>query len=169
MEKDLLEKIQKLLNLSEKGIGGEKENAKRFLDKLMKKHGVSIDDLNDNKKTILFFKYATEFERLLLNQIIYAVLDEEKHETYGHKDLKKVIGCNVTKEQFIEIKMRFEIYYKSLDGGFMDFYRAFVMKNHIYPPSMKPVEADKKKRDQIRKAEILAEGIDKIQILKAIE
>ena len=41
VDMDLMEKLQKLSELSKRGIGGEKENAEFLLKKLMKKYHIT--------------------------------------------------------------------------------------------------------------------------------
>lgn len=54
---DLMEKLQKLSELSKRGIGGEKENAELLLKKLMKKYHITEEDLQLKIKN--WYKFHT--------------------------------------------------------------------------------------------------------------
>lgn len=44
---ELIAKIQKIHALAERGVGGEAENAKRILEAVARKHGLTEEDLSD--------------------------------------------------------------------------------------------------------------------------
>lgn len=48
----LLEKLGKVKALADRGEGGEKESAERTLAALMKRYGITEEDLEDTKATI---------------------------------------------------------------------------------------------------------------------
>jgi len=62
-EKKLKEKLIKLLKLAEQGAGGEKVNAQNILENLLKKHGFSISDINDESNDFYSFKYKNNLEK----------------------------------------------------------------------------------------------------------
>ncbi len=67
-------KLKKIAALAERGIGGEKENAKRLLETLLTKHGLTIDDIQphvERQKKRCVFKYRTKQEKQLLFQCYY--------------------------------------------------------------------------------------------------
>ncbi len=43
-------KLRKIYELSQRGVEGEKENAQKMLNELLKKHNLSIDDIFPNAK-----------------------------------------------------------------------------------------------------------------------
>ena len=52
------ERYLKLKALAERGVGGEKETAKRMLEKHMKKYGIEIESLGEEKKN--FQRYSAQ-------------------------------------------------------------------------------------------------------------
>lgn len=50
---------------------GEKESAERTLAALMKRYGITEEDLEDKKVTIHWIRYKTDWERRLLGQLAY--------------------------------------------------------------------------------------------------
>ena len=67
----LLEKLGKVKALADRGEGGEKESAERTLAVLMKRYGITEEDLEDTKATIHWIRYKTDWERRLLGQLAY--------------------------------------------------------------------------------------------------
>lgn len=70
---DKTELLRKLKKLADEGIGGEKVNAEKKLNKLMSKYGISETELLEDKiETMEFIYHGVEQKRLLI-QIIYKV------------------------------------------------------------------------------------------------
>ncbi len=130
------ELLQKLKALSEQGVGGEKMNAQRKLAALMKKYGISEDDLQTNQKNEYRFTYKTETESILLLQTIYKVTNDTQIYSYKYKSngkkVKNTIGCFCTTEQRIEIDFLFDFYKKTFQKDFELFLRAFIQKHRIF-------------------------------------
>ena len=89
-------KLIKLFALARQGVGGEKENAKSVLDKLLTKHGLTLEDLDSEQAETIQceFKFADALERKLLLQVIFTALnvfsipvrDDHKNELFGPDD-----------------------------------------------------------------------------------
>ena len=67
--------IQKLKSLSEKGVSGEKENATRLLNKLMKKYNITENELQDDETRGVIVDLKDNIEVKLCNQILWAYFD----------------------------------------------------------------------------------------------
>ena len=109
----LLEKLGKVKALADRGEGGEKESAERTLAALMKRYGITEEDLEDKKVTIHWIRYKTDWERRLLGQLAYL------HLGTGHsfgcvgrytKRPRKEVGIECTPAQYIEIEADFAFY-----------------------------------------------------------
>ena len=44
---ELLQRLERVKALAERGVGGEKENAEALLNRLMAKYGISEEDIED--------------------------------------------------------------------------------------------------------------------------
>ena len=108
---------KKLLALAEKGIGGEKENAKKMLDDLMKKHSISIDDLTDNISKQREFVVKEKSHHKILAQIIFKVLNVNSIK-YGESKNGKKAFADLTDYQFLEVSMLYDFYIKIFDEVF---------------------------------------------------
>lgn len=126
VNKDLLLKIKRL---AEQGIGGEKTNAQALLTKLLKKHKMTLDDLNENKEELFFMKYNNmPFGERLLIQIMWQVTNNHAQGTYQ----KKTLAVMAKKSQQIEIAYRYEIYCEHLKKELELFYASYINANKIF-------------------------------------
>lgn len=137
----LLEKMEKLKTLAERGVGGEKENAAALLARFMEKHGITEADLDDLKTQTYWIRYKTDWERRLIFQITYMHLGSGHAfgcvGTYTGRSRKKV-GVDCTAAQYIEIQADFEFYNAHMADEMDLFYSAFLHKNHLFRPRNLP-------------------------------
>lgn len=75
---ELLQRLERVKALAERGVGGEKENAEALLNRLMAKYGISEEDIEDTAERDYFIRYHNFWERKLIVQIAY------KHLGNGH-------------------------------------------------------------------------------------
>ena len=71
------ELLRKLRALAERGVGGERQNAQKKLDELIKKYNISDEELEDEVAELYHFKYRGKRESALLVQIMYKVCDKK--------------------------------------------------------------------------------------------
>ena len=115
----------------------EKESAERTLAALMKRYGVTEEELEDTRATIHWIRYKTDWERRLLGQLAYM------HLGTGHsfgcvgrytKRPRKEVGIECTPAQYIEIEADFAFYSEAMKEEMELFYSAFLQKNRLFPP-----------------------------------
>lgn len=70
---DQTERLKKLYALAIRGVGGEKEQAQKLLEKLMQKYGVSLAELDEEQIKDFDIEVHGEFERKLLRQVVYKI------------------------------------------------------------------------------------------------
>lgn len=169
------ELLKKLKALAERGESGERENAAAQLEKLMKKYGVSEEELERDAEQDCFFRYSQETERRLLMQIVFSVTGKAGSETVGtytgRKRKKVAVKC--TAAQKLEIEALYAFYKAAFEEELETFYSAFFLKNHIYPPpnlsegksfwELTPEEIERYKR-----AEQMAGGMEKHNFRKQL-
>ena len=166
--------MNKLLELSKRGVGGEKENAKKLLEKLMKKNGMTYEDLETLEVKTRYIKYKNNLEMKLACQILYmmdpTISIYNAYRPNGYKDNSKM-RIDVTDSVFIEFEYTFSILKKDLEKELDLFYKAFVVKNHLYPavtPQQDEEKEDKITWEEAMKMQAYASAIDKSQIRKAL-
>lgn len=153
MEK-YIELAKKLFALADKGMGGEKINAQSMLEKIMKKHGLSIEDIEGEKQTEYFFK---DIDQRLWHQIVGRV-NPEIH-CYGKipaKDVKRVglagnyfIRC--TAHEYVQIEGMYAIYKRLYDEELNIFYHAFCTANDLLVRPKTPIGLDDLNAQELEK------------------
>ena len=110
--------LLKLKELSKKGINGEKENAAKLLEKLMKKYNISEEELNNEEIKDVYINLKNEIEIRLASQILYAFFDNRKL----YKLNKFKYYTELTSAQEIEFKYMFSIYLEDFKRQELVFY-----------------------------------------------
>ena len=172
------EMLKKLLALSKQGVGGEKVNAEALLNKLLKKHGLTIEDIDDVEEVKQWdVHFNTDFERKLIYQVMYMLFPDESVYHYTYKRIKhnrENLIIKLTNAQYIEFDYAFTIYKNALNKELELFYSAFIQKNHIYPVKQRndigaeTIEDKYSMEDQMKIAQF-ANGITKENIRQAID
>lgn len=133
----LLEKLGALKSLAERGVNGEKSNAEERLRYLMKKHGISEEELEDAGARVYWIAFKTDYEKRLLCQLAYMRLGSGhsfKYVSSSTKRTHKKVGIHCTPAQYIEIEADFAFYREALAEEMDVFYSAFINKNDLFPP-----------------------------------
>lgn len=164
-----IELAKKLKNLSEKGVDGEAVNAYEALTKLLKKHGITLEELEGDKVSRVWFKYHKH--RRLFIQIAGMVMDgvpsiwERKDKRYQY-----AIDCTVAQE--IEIREAFSFYAARYEQDLELFYSAFVQRNNIFPASggvQMIGEMSPEEQERMRQMMMLAQNLPAHIRLKQLE
>lgn len=135
MDKQLLAKVKAL---AEQGIGGEAENARRILDRLLQQHQMTIDEIESpNEKRLHKFRYKDGLERRLLNQIIYMVTGDAGGQIYRPSTNRhtKEMGTMCSEADAVEIQALFTFYLPFFKKELQLFADAFANKHHLFPPA----------------------------------
>lgn len=172
-EKEAL--LKKLKALAERGESGERENAAAQLEKLLKKYGISEEELERDAEQLCFFKYSQETERRLLMQIVYSVTGKVGGGTVGTYTgrRRKKVSVKCTAAQKIEIEALYAFYKVAFEKELETFYSAFYMKNNIYPPPELAAgksfwELTEEERERSLKASMMASGMEKHNFRKQL-
>ena len=153
----IIEKLKKIAALAEQGVGGEKTNAVIILERLLKKHDLTWEDLKDEDKTaIYYFTYKNRWEK----SILFACADRATNgiKTYRQVRSRNKLGLEMTPIQNIEFCCLWEYYKRLWRKEIKRMTTAFVLKHHLYIDSSE--EDDDKSRNKLS-----AEEIEKIRIM----
>lgn len=163
MEQRVVELYNKLKALADKGVDGEKDVAYRMLNRLIKKHNISEEDLlslNMHKRTFHIGTNSTYLH--LFHQVAISVIGR-KRDIMGvpHKKRPNIYNeayIYITDEEFVRISFLYETYLKAFKKQLRqckkDFFVAFVHKNEIYPT------------DNLEKADNTESGLDAEEALR---
>jgi len=173
MNKKLLERIKAIQKLSKDGVCGEKESAKAFLKRLMKKYHITDADLKNEETDWVWFKFDGEYGKRLFFQICSMVITDADAKFMDKKKHGKIykMALEVTSAQEIEIKYVFDVLKDSFKKELELFYTAFVHKNHIFSNAAVKESKDNSTltAKEIAKIMGMQKTIDKVHINKAIE
>ena len=159
----------KLKELADKGTGGERVNAQQQLQRLMEKHGFTIDDIEGEKIDLRRFTVPQSSQRLF-QQVACTVLGND-FEMFGVNGKSDVVVIKTTVSLAIELESKFEFYHKYWLDEMEDFFSAFVSLNNLYPKGGTPrdwMSLSKEERAKYEKAQKLAKHIDERSFLKQI-
>lgn len=167
---ELLKKVQALASC---GIGGERENAQKILEKLMKKYNISESELSTEKINEYSVKWTNNVEKKLKVQIFYSIvgdINDNKGFFRSYKNKNGYVKC--TSSEFLEFEAKCAFYGHWLKVELERYYRAFVNRNLLFPPAhLKKQNNDK--TDELTEEDIkmldLASNIDKHNFAKQIE
>lgn len=173
MNMDKAELLKKVKVLSEKGNAGEKENAQKMLEKLMKKYNISDLELDEEKIIKYDIKWANKTEEKLKAQIFYSVVgdinDDKKFCSY-YRAKNGCVYCTASEYLEFEAKCEFYIYHLKIE---LDrYFRAFIQKNDLFPPLhliKEREQSEEKLTEEDFKMLELALKIDKHNFVKQIE
>ena len=131
------ERIKKIYALALKGVGGEKEQAKKILDKLLEKNSLSIDDLDEEIIQEYDLEYHGKEQLKILTQTVYKVTNEvgrcgTLYFNDSGRKCKTNIRVHCTCAQKAEIEFLFSFYKTIWEKEKERFMIAFIQKHKIF-------------------------------------
>jgi hypothetical protein len=127
---------RKLHELAKRGVGGEKTNAEQKLRALMAKHGITLEQLDDELRVERMFKYRSAQEQQFVGQVISSVVGKS-HRLYKWTSERNKLFTLLNTAEHLEVIIRLEHYWPLWLGELKLFYRAFIQANRLFA---KPVE-----------------------------
>ena len=105
-------KIQKLLELSERGEEHEAEVAKAKLEELLKKNNLTLEDISSVERKERVFRYKAEEELKLLIHIIisYVGSKSEMYKAATYNQQAKMLFINLSDIEYVDIKNLFNFH-----------------------------------------------------------
>lgn len=169
-KQEIIEKVQKMKVLADRGVGGEKDNAARMVEKMMEEHDITEEDLKDDLVERHWVRYDSKdkYAKKLLAQIIYEVTADD---TFWVRGRKAVAGIDCTAAQAVEIAAKYEFFYNVYLEDLEIFYSAFISKNRIFPETAGEEGGDDGEVDyeRIKKVRNMMESMDKHDYHKQLE
>ena len=167
----LIEKLRKLQTLSERGEGGEAENATKLLYQLMEKHGISLDEISNEVPKKQHYNHKGINQKFVL-QIIASEIGNFSYYRQTGKGKKSYLHFTCTDSEFKFIVAKVNYYWKLLKEEQKLFFKAFIHSNDLYTkPSENDVlkEFTQKEIDEFYKIMKMADTIHPKPMHKLIE
>ncbi len=171
-----IELAKKIKALAEQGVEGEKQNAEKLLKSLMKKHNISIEDLEDEIVERFYFQIPPskhELEYRVLHQLtgmfkikLYGRFPPKVMKEYRLKG-NYMIECS--KVVYLEINAKYEFYIARMEKRIDEFFYAFCIKNNLLVDPGEKVELSDEHKNEYRNAIKLSMGMEKDAFAKQIE
>jgi hypothetical protein len=158
MSETLKTKLRKIHALAQSGADGERENAQRSLDALLKKYELDLADIVDEAMTTVEFKWATRYEKRLLLQLLVTVKGtKENVRIWSYPGYPKSIGFDLTKAEAIEMEFLFNEYSPLWAEEVDALFGAFCFKHNLLAPADEDKEVTDEMLDQyLRQAQMAA-------------
>lgn len=172
MSTNITNTMKHLLELSKRGVDGEKQNAEKLLKKLMKKYNISEEDLTKEELKKHDIRFKNKWQEVLISQVLYMINPNRNVYKYTNRKAKISI-IEVTDAEFIEWKYTYDVYCKAFEEELEIFTMAFIQKNNIFPKEVPENKKDTKKPTgdeyfKLLKAAAMAQGIDHTTIRKGL-
>ncbi|EHK2887975.1 hypothetical protein J7G16_002818 [Vibrio parahaemolyticus] len=165
-------RLYKLLELTERGVGGEKKNAEARLDALLAKYNIKKDEFIEVEQSQEFsLSYKSNFERRLLCQIAWSIGIEDVWKVRGINSL--LVDCSPA--IFAELKLKFAIYRKALQDEFELTFHAFIHRQSLYSKNSSNESDDDSNQlsaEEVRRLKLIAartEFMDRVNVNPCID
>ena len=169
-----IEFAKKLKALSDRGVGGEKINADAMLTAFLKKHGLTIQDIEDEKKSDYFFKLK-KGQSDLWAQIVHCVnKDIKAYDVPAAKakefKLKSRTFITCTAQEYFIIDSMLSFYWPIYEKELRVFWRAFCVANDLLVKSNKTTDdLSKDELEEYLRASKMAKSVRSESFRKQIE
>ncbi|MEG1844913.1 MAG: hypothetical protein RR296_11780 [Clostridia bacterium] len=163
----------KVKALEERGAPGERENARRMLDRLQRIHGVTEAELEHVRvESDHYFRFHDDTEKQLLTQVIYMVTGRiagRAIRKWSGRRIKE-LGVNCTETEKLEIETAFEFYLRALKEELDLFMTAFCSRNNLFPDDPKEKVPNREPdEDRTRRVMAMMQGMEHRRNLKRLE
>lgn len=136
------ELLIKLKALAERGEDGERENARRILQRLLEKYNIAEADLEEDALSEHSFRASGARARDLLVQVCFKVTNGDRriyHYSKG-KGARNTVYCMCTKAEAIQIAFEHDFYLELWKEEEDLFFRSFIQKHKIFDDKPGPGE-----------------------------
>jgi hypothetical protein len=171
MNTDIRHKIEKILELAKRGVGGEKETAEKMLETLLTKYDLKIEDFEDKAKTECRIKFKGKFEKELAAQLLRKILNMNTFYISKAYKIKTYFYTQLTKLEFAEFMYLYEIFKPALHKHLKAAMTAFIWTNKLHSDNPTAIEWDtltKEEKEQQMQAYKLTEVTKAIVVNKAL-
>lgn len=166
--KKAIQLAKKLLALSKGGDGGEAKAAEHMLKRHMDKHGIHLDQLEDEIPKPYRVKFRKgKFSKMLMVQVIDKVMGELP--TMYRIGRKCEFKFQCTASQYIEIEAMYDFYMAKYQEEIHRFNLGFISKNRIFSDSDSEGSESTLTQEEIMKIRKMMDGMESHSYHKQIE
>jgi hypothetical protein len=160
-----IELAKKLYALSKQGVGGERENAATMLNRLCKKYGISIEQLEGDELKVFEFEVPKKKEDFFM-QVVASVRREYRWSGF----IGRKVGIEMTEAENIEVREKMDYYWPLYQEEIKTFYSAFIQKHRLYrKPSEDGTGGQDMPIEEYKRLLAMMAGLKEGQLQKKIE
>lgn len=166
----IIERARKVLALAEQGVDGEAKAAKLALEALLKKHGLTIEDLKNEKRERREFSIKNRNEVLIFNHCILNMFGHDsvvwdRHYTYK-RDYRHIYA-EMTDIEYLDFKPFFEFHIlqfrKELKKMLDAITSAYVNKHNLFDSNPTSDQDDQKTKTDMQKLYMIMLVMDSME------
>lgn len=154
-------RLRRYLELARRGEAGERENAEKFLARLLARHGLKLEDLDDEIAAKVEFRWPCEgeLEQRLLMQVVFTITDASelrygKVAGRGANKGKTVFIFDMTPGQKLEAELTLAALMPDFRKKADQLLTAFIHTNKLFPASARRDDCDEPMKDPYSAMEI---------------
>ena len=125
------ELARKLLELVRRGVGGEAANADQMLQRMMRKHGIRIEDIDDDSRLRRTFHFKSKEQKTFTLQCIASVIGSKGHYTTA-RGVRGELYVDLTTAEHLECAIRVDHYWRLWVKEREAFYDAYIQANKLF-------------------------------------
>lgn len=126
-------RLLKVLRLAQEGVGGERENAEVLLTKLLRKHSMTMADLEgalDQPRTRIWLATRDGEERTVLSQLVIRLFGTARK--LWHRGEERNLGVDVTPSEHAALVIAWEVYRAAFAEARQALVMGFCFKHGLY-------------------------------------
>ncbi len=165
----ILQRLNKLLALAQRGVGGEAANAERFLLKLLAKHGITMEELTETEPEakLVFFPFADNIEKKLILQVVAKVIDQERFSHWRQGKSRK-IGFKLTPADHAEVSVHLAVLVPAFRRHMKTAFAAFINTNALFPVSGESADPSEISPQELAALRAIIAATQRVTINKAL-
>lgn len=177
----IIDLARKLKALSDRGIGGEKDNALSKLNLVMKKYNISLQDISGEFRKDFEFELSKDIDFLFIGQVLSSVVGRSAEYGCDLKQFKYIrkrgfisyLIENIEPELFSEFIIKVELFWDNYKKERQIFYEAYIQANRLFVKSSGKDSCDRKEltpeeRARLFKISNMMVGIDTVKYQKRL-
>jgi len=187
----IIERLKLLNKMREGGEDGERANAAALMEEIMRKHGISEEDLEVEKEELLWYNVPDSLHFKLFLQMMSLVSGEngvriaylpdqpQKRQKFIRKELKCMVPKGeeynivaiVKKSVFAESCARYLMYKDDFEKKSDRFFYAYLHANSLLlvRDSGEPEEIDEEQKEELLKSIMMSRQIERANVLRQLE
>ena len=158
-------RLLKVLRLAQQGVGGERENAEALLDKLLRKHSMTMADLEgalDQPRVLTWFPASDAEERLIFSQLVAKLFGIER-KVWTNASTTDA-GADVSPSEHSALAIAWEVYRAAFREARHALVIGFCFKHDLYAPEgASASDMTEESRARAARALAMAQTLDAVE------